>query len=216
MLVPVVENSGFAFFGERYEENWAAQLSGQESCDLIILPHLYAESSQWKMEFRIFESTSSLLVKTIMTEFSPEQPSLPLKDLIDDTYHYLVENFSIELVRSLVNVSSVTPKLFAHYIDANDSCLALSLACNVEDGPSMLYGERNIFDKLLTLALEEPNSDIHKLMLFSAMAKNKAYHSTIYQEYDKKLCKLLDEQASRSAISSILRKTLNDVYENVV
>lgn len=218
MLVPIVENAGFAFFGERYEEGWAARLSEKTPCDLIILPHLYAESSQWKMEFRIFESAGSSLVKIITKEFNPNQPSLALKELIEDTYHYLIEKYSIVLASSLVDVNSVTPQLFAHYVDANDSCLALSLACNVENGASTLYGERNIFDKLLTLALEEQNSDIHKLMLFSAMAKNKAYDSTIYQEYDKKLSKLLDEQASGSAILTILRKALNDIYEygNVV
>lgn len=213
MLVPVVENAGFAFFGERYEEDWSTRLSEKTPCDLIILPHLYAESSQWKMEFRIFESTGSSPVKTITTAFSPDQPSLALKELIDDVCLYITEKYSIALASSLVDASLVTPKLFAHYVDANDSCLALSLACNVEDGPSTLYGERNIFDKLLTLALEEPNSDIHKLMIISAMAKNKAYHSTIYQEYEKKLDKLLNEEASRSAISTVLRKALNDIYE---
>jgi tetratricopeptide (TPR) repeat protein len=213
MLVPVVENAGFAFFGERYEEDWAARLAEKTPCDLIILPHLYAESSQWKMEFRIFDSTGSSLIETIAIGFSPDQPSLHLKELVDEVCLYITENYSIELARSLVSVSQITPNLFAHYVDANDSCLALSFACSAEDGSSTLYGERNIFDKLLTLALEEPNSDIHKLMLVSAMAKNKAYDSSIYQEYEKKLNKLLEEQASKSAISAVLKKALNDIYE---
>lgn len=213
MLVPVVGNSGFAFFGERYEEGWAARLAEQTPCDLIILPHLYAESSHWKMEFRIFDPTASSPIKTMSIGFNPDQPSLPLKQLVDEVCLYIAENYSIEVSSSLVGLGQITPRLFAHYLDANDSCLALSLACNAEDGQSTLYGERNIFDKLLTLALEEPNSDIHKLMLISAMAKNKAYHSSIYQEYEKKLNKLLEEQASRSAISNLLRKALNDIYK---
>ncbi len=217
MLVPVVEvveNASFAFFEERYDEDWAAQLAEQTPCDLIILPHLYAESSPWKIEFRIFESTSSSPVKTITIEFNPDQPSLALKELVDEACLYITEKCSIELASPLGGVSQVTPKLFAHYVDANESCLALSLACNVEDGSSTLYGERNIFDKLLTLALEEQNSDIYKLMFISAMAKNKAYHSSIYQEYENKLKKLLEEQTSRGAISTILKKALNDIYEN--
>ncbi|WP_417440853.1 tetratricopeptide repeat protein [Idiomarina sp.] len=214
MLVPVVENAGFAFFGERYEEHWVTQLAERTPCDLIILPHLYAESNQWKMEFRIFDSTGSSLIKTIAIGFSPDQPSLALKELVDEVCLYITENYSIKLASSPVRVSQVTPKLFAHYVDANDSCLALSLACNVDDGPSTLYGERNIFDKLLKLALEEPNSDIRKLMLVSAMAKNKAYHSRIYLEYEKKLKKLLEEQTSGSAISIALTKAVDDIYEH--
>ncbi|PKF60335.1 hypothetical protein CW745_15430 [Psychromonas sp. psych-6C06] len=214
MLVPIIEDAGFVFFGQRYEESWATQLVNHSPCDLIILPHLYAESSPWKLELRLFDPADTSLVKTITKEFSADKPSQALKELIEETYHYITDNYAINIADSSPNLAQISPQLFAHYVDANEVCLALSLACNVEDGASTLYGERNIFDKLLTLALEEPNSDIHKLMLVSAMSKNKAYGSTIYQEYEKKVKKLVATQHSGCDTSKVLEKALCDIYGN--
>ncbi|MBB1267880.1 lipopolysaccharide assembly protein LapB [Shewanella sp. SR44-3] len=212
MVVPFFANAGFVFCAKRHEVDWAIKLTEQMPCDIIVLPHLYADLDIWRMEFRIFEPTVPQQVKTITVEFNPEQPSLALKQLVDEACLYITESYSVKLANGLVSASQITPDLFAHYVDANESCLALSLACNIEDGASTLYGERHIFDRLLALALEEPNSDIHKMMLISAMAKNKAYSSDIYQEYEKKLQKLFKEQTSTSMVSTVLNNALGDIY----
>ncbi len=212
MLVAVVENAGFAFFGQRSDDEYANYLAEQFPCDLVILPHLYAETNQWVIELRVFNSDSPSPVKTFTTKFDRKDPALSLKAIVDDVYRYVVENTSAEKISSMVDISKITPNLYAHYIDASESCLALSLACNIENGASTLYGERNIFDKLLHLALEEANSDVHKFMITSSLAKNKDYGSDIYREYETKIRKLFKDHPPKEPVELTLNAALNEIY----
>lgn len=212
MLLPVIEEGGFAFFGERYDEEMVRNLISQYQCDVFLLPHLNAIGDLWQFEIAIFDVEKKSTIKTIVKEFSKQNPSLALKELVDEVSNYLKSNYSIESNSSLLSFESVKTNYFAHYVDANESCLALSLACNLPNGSSTLYGERNIFDKLLHLALEESSSDIHKLIFISALAKNKAYDSQIYKEYQQKAEKLLSQGVSNMEIGKLINEELSLIF----
>jgi len=104
-------------------------------------------------------------------------------------------------------------KILSSFYDLLEIGLALTLANNEKVGDSMLYGERHIFDKLLGLAVRNPNSDLFKLMFVSALGKNKSYNSDIYLEYEKKTKKLISDWADESLAKRVSKNSVADIFD---
>lgn len=214
MMLPIIEEGGFAFFGQKYDTDWANRLIEQYPCDVVLLPHLYAQSDQWQYEICVFDVNEKENIFTFVKDFSPKEASIPLKELVNEVSKFLIEKYGLRNQKQLIDFDTISPHLYAHYVGANESCLALSLACNIENGVDTLYGERSIFDKLLHLAVDEPNSDIHKLMFLSAMAKNKAYGSEIYKEYHSKIKKLFKIKGNKELMDNLIDKQLAIIFDD--
>ncbi len=211
-LLPVIEDSGFAFFGSRYNDTYVEQLDLADPYTYFLLPHLYATDDQWSMEIRLFESSVATPIKTYTCSFDPKQPEQNIKECIDTIYNDLLESASFQHIDSALSPHSLSSEMFNYYIQGNESCLALSLACNSEAGAKTLYGERNIFDNLLAFTLQDTTSVIPALMLLSALAKNKVYGSSIYADYESKWKKLLGEYEFTQDISKIFEKATVELY----
>lgn len=207
-----VDDGGFALIGARHKDSVAVSIAEQASADVVILPHLYAEGSKWKFEWRIFITDMSKPAHVIQKEFEQGNEAIKLLELVESAFSIICELPKLKLLKSNVDVLGHDQSLFAHIVDANESCLALTLANNGEVGDSMLYGERHIFDKLLGLAVNNPNYDVFKLMYVSALGKNKAYKSDIYLEYEKKTKKMIDDWADGSLAKKISQNTLAEIF----
>ncbi|MGL1937213.1 MAG: hypothetical protein OCD01_19455 [Fibrobacterales bacterium] len=211
-LLPIVENSGFAFFGSRYKDTYIEQLAHNQSYTYTLLPHLYAQDELWSIEVRLLESTSSTVLNTYTKEFSPEDPEQAIRQFIDEIRADIIQRASLKIESSVVSPTTIAPHLYNHYIHGNENSLSLSMACNIDDGAKTLYGERNIFDNLLTHTLEDTKSIIPACMFISALAKNKAYGSDIHSEYEKKCKKLLGEYEFGEDVSALFENAAVSLY----
>ncbi|NRB39805.1 MAG: tetratricopeptide repeat protein [Pseudomonadales bacterium] len=216
MLIPVIAPGSFVLYSQRCEDSAIESIAHRSSYDLLIVPHLYADKDQWVMELRLFESSKSEAVQTLRKAFNTKSDDIGilLKSLQEDLHCYLLQHYPIDECNPIVDLRTISSHLYAHYIDSNSRCLALSMAVIYNDS-STLYGERNIMDQLLLMAAEESTSDAHTLMFFSALAKNKSYGSSIYTEYERKLDRLLKDHPTNFPISEVLSKTAEDLYKKV-
>jgi tetratricopeptide (TPR) repeat protein len=207
-LLPVVEGSGFAFMGYRYEDDWVRKMTEMSPCDFVILPHLYADKTNWELEVRVFDGKEHFLIATHCKSFSISDSSGSLHELMS----LVMSSIGLECDATASSMMQMRPEEFAFYIDGNESCLALTLATQFNDGGKNLYGERSIFDKLLDFALRFPKDELFKFMLISSLAKNKAYGSVIYIEYKERVEKLLSEQPSSIESKRILGLNFVNVF----
>ena len=187
MIVPSIENGGMLFMTHEHSVEDATNIANQVPCDLIILPHLIAEGEYWVMRLKLFKPGGVEPVGILSTTFPTNNPSVKLSDLALKLSQYIQFHNDVEAQASSTQLEHLVVDRYAHYIDANSSCLSLLLAANDEHGGDTLYGERNIFDKLLDLAVDERGSHVFKLMFVWALVKNKAYGSEIYKEYEERV-----------------------------
>lgn len=185
MFVPCVENGGLVFIPNEHSAQDAHYIAKQLPCDLIILPHLIAEGEYWVMRLKLFKPEEAEPVAILSTTFPVNNPGLKLSELSLKLNQYIEFHHDVQSKASPTQLERLAVERYAHFVDANSSCISLLIAANEDNGKDTLYGERNIFDKLLGLAVDEKGSHVFKLMFIWALVKNKAYGSDIYKEYDK-------------------------------
>lgn len=204
MYLPSNDAEGLVLFGERYSDKWAAALLDRYPANLLILPHLYADKEQWELEFRVYEPKQAKPLKTLRAPFNPDSPGPELQGIFNELFLYLKAQYQIEDQTSPYDLNKFSPHAFMHYTACNENCMVFSLACIKPDGKDSLYGERHMIDSLLVFALDEPTSDIPKLMLLSSLIKSKTFGSEVYKEYDSKVRKLLKDHPVTSSLQSIV------------
>ena len=208
MVVPHVKNGGLVFFAKEHSDEAAMSIMQATDGDLVILPHLIAKGDVWTMRLRVFEKQDTKLVATITGSFSPENPGSKLQDLVLKVHDFIRRNYSLTEQVSSAGLDRIPAKVYAHYVDANSSCLAIINASDSEGGMDTLYGVRHIYDKFMRLASDFPENSVFMLMLIWALLKDKEADSVVYQEYFDKL----DYLMGRVKYPEVLR---NVITENV-
>jgi tetratricopeptide (TPR) repeat protein len=204
MLVPSIEGGGLVFITKEHSADDALYLSEKFPCDLIILPHLITGDEYWVMRLKLYKSGESETVAILSTTFTPDNPEMKLAELSLKLKQYIQFHNDVQPQASSTQLEQLAVDRYGHYIDANSSCLSLLIAANDEHGADTLYGERNIFDKLLGLAVDEKGSHVFKLMFIWALVKNKGYGSEIYKEYDKKVKHFMERVECPDEIRAVL------------
>lgn len=83
-------------------------------------------------------------------------------------------------------------------------CLAQSMTLSMVQAGIIrrdaLWGERNIFQACLALALEPSAGPVSKVLFLGALAKGHEYGSVVYSEFRQQALQLLDEERDRSSV----------------
>jgi len=182
--------------------------------DLVILPHLIAKGDVWGMRLRVFEKQDTKLVATMTASFSPDNPAAELQDLVLKVHDFIRRNYSLTEQVSSAGLDRIPAKVYAHYVDANSSCLAILNASESEGGMDTLYGVRHIYDKFMRLASDFPENGVFMLMLIWALIKDKEAGSVVYQEYFDKLDYLMDRVKCSEALKSAMLEKIEALKGN--
>lgn len=204
MVVPHVKNGGLVFFAKEHSQEDAESLMKAAEGDLLILPHLIAKDDVWTMRLRVFEKQNTKLVATITASFSPDNPSAKLQGLVLKVHDFIRRNYNLTEQTSSAGLDQIPAKIYAHYVDANSSCLSILSASDSEGGMDTLYGVRHIYDKFMRLASDYPNNSIFMVMLIWALLKDKEAGSVVYKEYFEKLDYLMGRVRSLEALKSLM------------
>ena len=207
MVVPYVKNGGLVFFAKDHKDEDAASIMNATDGDLVILPHLIAKGDTWTMRLRLFEKQDTKLVATMTASFSPDNPAAKLQGLVIKVHDFIRRNYQLKEQSSNAALDQIPAKVYAHYVDANSSCLAILNASESEKGMDSLYGVRHIYDKLMGLASDHLGHSVFMLMFVWALLKDKEAGSVVYQEYFEKLDFLMERvKVSDDLKSAILSK----------
>ena len=78
--------------------------------------------------------------------------------------------------------SAIQSAYFAEYLVALDQSLSLLMVERGAIASSTLWGERNMLNYFLNLAVSVPGRDAPKIMFLSGLIRNREYGSNIYSE----------------------------------
>jgi tetratricopeptide (TPR) repeat protein len=214
MVVPYVKNGGLVFFAKEHSDEHATSIMKAADGDLVILPHLIAKGDVWTMQLRVFEKQDTKLVATMTASFSPDNPAAELQDLVLKVHDFIHRNYDLTEQASSAGLDRIPAKVYAHYVDANSSCLAILNASESEGGMDTLYGVRHIYDKFMRLASDFPENGVFMLMLIWALLKDKEAGSVVYQEYFEKLDYLMDRVKINGDLQSVFLRKIESLKVN--
>lgn len=213
MLVPVITGEGsFVLSGKPWEKDTLIEMASGSKADYIFGGHLVAKGDQWQYHGKFIDVHKNVVLEKFSVSISEKDPSKDVIKLSEQVRDLINKHCKLKKEASPIDYQLPRLELFNVYLDAISQSLALSAATTNESDNNSLYGERSILDYLLELALNDTNSDIARLMFFGALAKNKAYGSTIYTDYQKKAEKLLKDYPLYGTAEEVCNETLVSLY----
>lgn len=117
------------------------------------------------------------------------------------------------LIEPRVPMYSLPPKRVNEYLNGLGQYLALTLAGSAHKRDS-LFGERNIYGWLQTLAVEIPEHEPAQFMYFTALAKGRRMDSPIVDEFERPAVQRMRELVRDGRYAARLLPLLVAVYPN--
>lgn len=166
------------------------QLTYQYDFDYLLTGCISDDITQYNVRIILFnklsQATESFEIKAPKTGFENELTSI-MENLID--------NISSKIKNgNLVRIDYYkTPRAgtTVEYLSALGQLLMQSLVDNNLIKTESIWGERNMLNWYLNLALTDVDNPIPKIMLVSGLGKSKSYGSEIYKELKEEVIKLL-------------------------
>ncbi len=208
-LVPVLaKNGSFVLMGKPWDTSSIRNVISNEQYDLALSAHLDTASNPWRFTFTLHDlKDTSHEPMSFSTSFDAAQTAGATRALVSEVLGVVARQLGLPPPGEPV-FGRADPW---RYLSALHHSLAFSIAANENTGGRNLFGERNMLNELLDLALEEPLEPKALLLFIGALAKNKAYGSAIYQEYRPKAERLLSERQLEGKAADIARRALGSL-----
>ncbi len=216
MLVPVITGEGsFVLSGEPWDRDALVGMASDCKADFILDGHLIAYGNKWQYHGTFIDVHRNAVLEEFSVRIAAKNPGKDVPRITEHVRGIINNHCTLEKEVAPIDYQLPKGKLFGAYLDGISQSLALTVATAGEFGNNALYGERSILDYLLHLALSDTNSDVTRLMFISALAKNKAYGSSIYLEYHKKASKLLKDYPLHGIANEVCQETFKLLYSKV-
>lgn len=211
-IVPVHAATGaFVLMGQPWSPEAIRSVVGKGDYDFAVSAHLDPSTDPWDVTFELHDlSVADAAPISSQFPFNPQQPDSSLATAFGACTAWLAD--ALQLAKPMRTPSGRSH--LGRYMSAIGQSLALSIATSGEAAGENLFGERNILDALLALALEEPLEPKAVLLFIGALAKNKGYGSEIYSDYRRKAEKLLEERLPEGEAGRVAKATFEATYLN--
>ncbi|PYG85626.1 hypothetical protein LY28_03314 [Ruminiclostridium sufflavum DSM 19573] len=203
LLVPIVKDIGPAVTKAEYSSTQLADAARTNDLDLLVTGCITANQDGYGVKVILFESGSQS-VRSYETKLSGTENN--------DDFVESINNITDEIAKA-INIEAAEPNYYNtpsgdiafNYLSALGQSLMQSLVDNRFVKFENLWGERNILNCYLSLALSAPENPVLKIMLVSGLAKSKSYGSEVYKEFREQTVKLLsDEQSENDPIKLLV------------
>jgi tetratricopeptide (TPR) repeat protein len=212
MITPVGSDGEMASKGKAYSEDALLDMAQRIRADYLICGRLDVSASPWKVELTIRRVGSRTTQARIIAPVNPFSPGADILNLSRRLQGVVLEKCDVQRCIRPISYHIPTGESLDLFVEALSESLAMSAATAPGCGASMLYLERSILQYLLDLAIQEPRSDVAQLMFISALAKNKAYGSQVYNQFADKADKLLRDHPLTGYTALAARSTLSDLF----
>ena len=118
---------------------------------------------------------------------------LKLRDSLEENISKISK---CKINKSSTYYTSLPIEQIASYIKDLAQSLTLTLVSNEYGEAEQLWGERNIYGSALSLAVENPNNIVAKLLFASNMLKGISYKSKVVLEFKRQLFALIKEDSN--------------------
>lgn len=198
-LVPVAKDIGPVVTKKEYSIKSLYDAARTNDLDYLVTGSVSENQNEYVVKIIIFEkesqSTQTFEMKLLNSENNNE-----FMTMLNDIIIKITETNNIQLAESEY-YDIPNEKIVFNYLIALGQSLMQSLVDNKVVKFEKLWGERNILNWYLNLALAQPENPVLKIIFISGLAKSKSYGSEVYKEFKEQAVKLLsDEQKKDSPI----------------
>jgi len=207
-LLPIAKDLGPVVSGAEYEISYLAEIAYKQELDYIITGSIADNETHYDLKIVMFEgqNSSSQVIKRKI-----------LKNNFGMDFSYIKQDIIENLSKKINGYGFVNAKYYKspsleltlEYLGAFGQSLMQSLVVNNLVPVESIWGERNILNWYMNLALSDIDNPIPKIMLISGLSKSKSYGSEIYKEFKAQAISLLLNEQSES---SNAKKLLPFVY----
>ncbi|MBN1774988.1 MAG: hypothetical protein JW817_00830 [Clostridiales bacterium] len=206
-MIPVAKGSGPAVSKTEVTDDGLKEIAAKNSLDYVISGSILLDDTGCKIRNRIYCSAEQK-ISSVNMETNIEGFGLNCLQMLSDIHlklgsSILKETASLKAIYQLPQVGQILV-----YLSALGQLFTQTLVANDIGTREALWGERNMLNWYINLALADPHNPIPRIMLISGMAKSKAYGSEVYKEFKDQAIHLLSEKKE----SDVSRKLLPFVY----
>lgn len=201
-LVTVVMGGGPVVFGahnDAGERETALRVA--ELADMVVLGSIAVVDDTWTVTLRVRDTTKGDLVATEVT--STDRAGLAAAVL--DLEGRLLPQFGAPQTKPHDRIyTRPTLEQMPPYLDALGQSLMLGLVANEVVPREGMWGERNMLEWPLRMALHWPNYAVPRAMYLSGMSHAARYRSTVLGEFEERSFALLrDLTAAKSPLADL-------------
>lgn len=202
-LVPIIKDLGPVVMRTEYNSKSLADVARTNDLDYLITGSITEDNNDFNVKVILYENKSKS-VQTFETKLSSKGNNTEFTNTLNSIMLKIAELNDLQLVES--DFYKVPDEnVVYNYVAALGQSLMQSLVDNKVVKLENLWGERNILNWYVDLALAAPENIVVKIILISGLAKSKSYGSEVYKEFkDQILALITDEQSQDSPIKLLV------------
>lgn len=210
MNLPVADRHHFVLFGQPLSDDELEYL-GQDF-DLAVEGEVSAGDEGFNVVCRLRRLSDRETLKRVERRFSEQALGDALVVLSGELLAAIGETASV-VIEPRVPMYALPTSDINEYVSGLAQYLALTLA-SVAKARETLFGERNIYGWMQTLAVSVPDSEAAQFMYFTALGKGRRMGSPMVDEFEKPAVQRMRELAGAGRYSARLLPLLAAVYPN--
>ncbi|HEY0079484.1 MAG TPA: tetratricopeptide repeat protein [Pyrinomonadaceae bacterium] len=211
-LMPVMPGVGAAVITEPWPFETFANAIPEET-RFVVAGAVEGDNAGYEISLEVWDVALKEKVHKIGKRTSPEEHGQAVLELKDKLMDYFVAARLMQKSREPAFSLPLSAELLNMYLITLGQSFTLSLLENEMTRRELLWGERNIMTDFLRLAAETEGAQAPKIMLLSAMAKNKNSGSELYKEFKATVLTLLDTEKEKTSPFYKLSPLGYKVYE---
>ncbi len=198
-LIPVEKDKGPYERIAEYGTQSLYDAARTNDLDLLVTGSISGNEDEYDVKVVLFEKESQS-TQTFEMKLSNSEDNSEFMATLNSIIMKITETKDIELTEP--EFYDIPKKeIIFNYLSALGLSLTQSLVDNKVVKLESLWGETNILNSYLDLALSAPENPVAKIILISGLSKSKSYGSEVYKEFQEQTVKLLaDEQSGNSPI----------------
>ncbi len=202
-LLPIAKDVGPVVMKTEYDTKALTDLARTNDLDLLVTGSIAENGNEYEIKVILFESKNQS-IQTFDIKLVKEGKNAEFINSLDSIISKIAEIGDIHPVEAdYYNVPD--EDIVYNYLGALGQALMQSLVDNKVVKLESLWGERNILNWYLNLALTSPENVVLKIMLISGLAKSKSYGSEVYKEFKDEIVALISEaQPENSPINRLV------------
>lgn len=168
------------------------------------------EAKRFKITYRLRKLDDLAIVRQVEREFGDADAGDALIAITGEILSAL-GTATASVIEPRVPMYALPTAYASQYVSALGQVLSLTLAC-VANTRDVLFGERNIYGWVQSLAIALPDNDPAQFMYFTALAKGRRMGSPIVDEFEKPAAQRMRELAKAGRYPARLLPLMVAVY----
>ena len=193
VVIPVAKNRGPVVYGAPWPLEQIEQLADGVA-DTVIYGSLEQRDELLTVSLNIWEQGSTTTRQLVLETARRDQIGQTVLDFEQKVLSRVASPSAVLTAPTESFYVRPGPKLVDPYLICLGQSLMMTLVQNGYVREDQLWGERNMLDYSLQLAVDSNEWQVAKLVFLSSLAKSSAYESSVLNEYKDKALALLEDE----------------------